>query len=141
MSKKVLLGLACLLLALALHNAALAAEIYDNPPVEVYINGKLVPNTSLKPVQINSRIYVPVEALSLLRNVVAIDNEKGAGIAILDWENGGYYWVCQITRNDQPGPPPAGFKYNGKTYIPLRHWAEFVGATVGYDNGKIYVQQ
>ncbi|MBE3582230.1 MAG: hypothetical protein IMW96_11475 [Thermoanaerobacteraceae bacterium] len=120
---------------------ALNPQVWVNsePGFELIINGMLVPRKNINLILVNDITYVPLETLSLLKGVIAIDNEKGAGIAIKT--SPGYYWICSLTRHDKPVPPPAAFSYNGKTYIPLRQWAEFFGATVSYEDGKIYVQQ
>ncbi|WP_338832833.1 hypothetical protein MHLNE_15780 [Moorella humiferrea] len=138
------------ILVLTLQSAALAntpeqpaltlqVQVNPDPGLELIINNMPVPKKNVNPILVGDTTYVPLETLSLLKGVIAIDNEKGAGIAIKN--SPGYYWICSLTRHDKPVPPPAAFVYNGKTYIPLRHWAEFFGATVTYEDGKIYVQQ
>jgi len=145
MRKKLLLVFAAtFLLLLATRGLALAGvpAIESNPSIEVYINGVHVPRENLKPILIGDTTYIPAQALGLLRNVIVQENEKGAALAIeVPQSKYGYYPICLITGNDEAGPPPAGFKWNGKIYVPLRRWAEFFGATVTYEDGKIYVQQ
>lgn len=117
----------------------LQVQVNPDPGFELIINNMLVPKKNVNPILVGDTTYVPLETLSLLKGVIAIDNEKGAGIAVKT--SPGYYWICSLTRHDKPVPPPAAFTYSGKTYVPLRHWAEFFGATVTYEDGKIYVQQ
>ncbi|MGB9661797.1 MAG: hypothetical protein ACPL5F_07220 [Moorellaceae bacterium] len=136
--------LASIFISLLLLTSVGTAWAQECKPVnaDFYFDALHVPGKNIQPIAIDDTIYVPAQALALIRNVMVFDTEKGAAIGIeVPGSKYGYYWVGLVSPNDEPGPVPVGFRYNGKTYVPLAPWAQLLGATVTYENGKIYVRQ
>ncbi|MGB9860482.1 MAG: hypothetical protein ACPLQP_11155 [Moorellaceae bacterium] len=139
--KRFLASILTSILLLVLVGTAWAQE-YKAVEADFYFNTLYVPGKNIKPILVNDTIYVPAQALALIRNVMVFDTEKGAAIGIeVPGSKYGYYWVGLVSPNGEPGPVPVGFRYNGKIYVPLAPWAQLLGATVTYENGKIYVRQ